>query len=192
MTILLLHDWEMVRDIVARLNSDNVSVLDDVSHATKLARSLARSESVALVDVDQYGIAVRGLSRHLPVIGLAVTSTNANNRALLNGALCVVLLGCKIRELREVVKKAKEGSLEAEEGKEIVVFAPTQRNVLGGIVEGLNAPQIADKLGLSAGYVRNVTRVLYEKAEVIGGGRFTARGKLVKWAMENGWGGGGI
>lgn len=186
MTTLLLHDWEMVRQTITNLIPDDISVTSDISTAMKLARS--GGCDVALVDVSRYGAAVRGLARHLSVIGLVTSSGNPSaNRALLNGALVVLPLNGKIGELREVVKKAKKGTLEAEKGKEVVIFTERQEDVLRGIMKGLNAPQIAEELNLGVGWIRNLTRQLYEVVGVDGGGRFTARGRLVRWAMENGY-----
>jgi len=95
-----------------------------------------------------------------------------------------------MEKMAEVMKKAGKGTLEQEVGEERVKLSPRQQDILGGIVEGLNAVEIGVDLGLSPGYVRNVIRVLYEKAGAAGGGRFTARARLVRWAVENGWGSG--
>ena len=197
--VLLAEDQVMFRTAVRRLLEleGDIVVVAEVGRGDEVvAAALAARPDVAVVDIEmpeQDGItAASELRRRLPTCRTLILTMHGRpgfvRRAMEGGADGFVLKDAPVETLAVAIRRCVAGedvvdaSLAAQalrSGRS--PLSPREREILSASAEGLSTSEIARRLWLSEGTVRN--RV----SEVLGKLGARNRGDAVQIARENGW-----
>jgi len=203
--ILLLHQNELIQESVRSIvDGENLTVVTTLPYAVELASQ--GGYCVAVVEPRQYPGAVRGLSKLLPVVVLTESLDGRDARqAMKDGAVSYLHVSCRTRDLRDAVKKAKQGTptLDAKQAAEVigrlerskaraaVTIAETrltvrQMEVLKLLATGMQDKSIGENLELGVGYIQTVVSDIYDRLGVSREQGDNPRVKAAAWAWEVG------
>jgi DNA-binding NarL/FixJ family response regulator len=207
--ILLLNRNELLAEAVKVVaDGDSVTVAKTMAYAAELA--MGGEYKVAIVEPLQYHGAVRLLSPLLPVVVLTESLDGRDARnAVRDGATAYLSTGCRARDLREALDKARQGSpvMDARAAQQVIArleklqarsanvvakarLSNRQVEVLRLLAAGRSNSGIAEVLELDLGYVETVVSDVYGK---LGTGRdkgHSPRAWAAAWAWEQGLMGG--
>ena len=197
--VLLAEDQVMFRTAVRRLLEleGDIEVVAEVGRGDELvAAALAAAPAVAVVDIEmpgQDGIsAASDLRRSLPSCRTLILTMYGRpgfvQRAMEGGVSGFVLKDAPVEALAAAIRRCAAGedvvdpSLAAQALRAgPCPLSPREREILAASAEGLSSAEIAGRLWLSEGTVRN--RV----SEVLGKLGARNRAEAVQIASENGW-----
>jgi DNA-binding NarL/FixJ family response regulator len=207
--ILLLNRNELLAEAVKVVaDGDSVTVAKTMAYAAELATG--GEYKVAIVEPLQYHEAVRLLSPLLPVVVLTESLDGRDARnAVRDGATAYLSTSCRVRDLREALDKARQGSpvMDARAAQQVIArleklqarsanvvakarLSNRQVEVLRLLAAGRSNSGIAEVLELDLGYVETVVSDVYGK---LGTGRdkgHSPRAWAAAWAWEQGLMGG--
>jgi two-component system response regulator DesR len=197
--VLLAEDQLMFRTAVRRLLEleGDIQVVAEVARGDELvAAALTARPDVAVVDIEmpgQDGIsAASELRQSLPSCRTLILTMYGRpgfvQRAMAGGISSFVLKDAPVEVLAAAIRRCAAGedvvdpslaarALKAGPGP----LSPREREILAACVEGLSTADIATRLWLSEGTVRN--RV----SEILGKLGVRNRAEAVQIARENGW-----
>jgi two-component system response regulator DesR len=197
--VLLAEDQLMFRTAVRRLLEleDDIEVVAEVGHGDEvIPTALATRPDVAVVDIEMPGqdgiTAAAELRRSLPNCRTLILTMYGRpgflQRALEAGVSGFVLKDAPVESLAAAIRRCIAGedvvdpSLAAQTLRAgPCPLSPREREILAAAAEGLSSAEIAGRLWLSEGTVRN--RV----SEVLGKLGARNRAEAVQIATENGW-----
>ncbi|MGH2376991.1 MAG: response regulator transcription factor [Candidatus Limnocylindria bacterium] len=197
--VLLAEDQLMFRTAVRRLLEleDDIEVVAEVGRGDELvAAALAARPDVAVVDIEmpvQDGIsAASELRQALPSCRALVLTMYGRpgfmQRAMAGGVSGFVLKDAPIEALAAAIRRCAAGEdvIDAAVAAEALragpsPLSPTERDILAACAEGLPTAEIARRLWLSEGTVRN------KVSEVLGKLGARNRTEAAQIASENGW-----
>lgn len=197
--VLLAEDQVMFRTAVRRLLQleDDMDVVGEVGRGDEvLPMALATAPDVAVVDIEmpvQDGLsAATELRQALPTCRTLILTMYGRpgfvQRAIQGGVAGFVLKDTPIEELAQAIRRCAAG--EDVVSPELAARAlragasplsSREQEILGACAEGLGTAEVAKRLWLSEGTVRN--RV----SEILGKLGVRTRGEAVQVARENGW-----
>jgi len=197
--VLLAEDQQMFRTAVRRLLEleDDIEVVAEVGRGDELmAAALANTPDVAVVDIEmpgQDGIsAASELRQRLPSCRTLILTMYGRpgfvQRAIEGGVASFVLKDAPVEVLAAAIRRCAAGedvvdpslaarTLKAGPGP----LSSREREILAACAHGLSTAEIARRLWLSEGTVRN--RV----SEILGKLGVRNRAEAVHVAKENGW-----
>lgn len=197
--LLLADDQAMVRGALATLLNlePDLEVVSEVARGDEvLAAVQANSPDVCLVDIEMPGLdgilVVAELARHAPQVRVLVVTTFGRpgyvRRALDAGAAGFVVKDAPAADLAEAVRKVAAGlrvvdpalATQSLLGGNSPLSA-RERDVLRLALEGHRAPEIARRLFLSAGTVRNHLSSAIAKTHA------TSAVEAAREAQQQGW-----
>ncbi|MFF3444757.1 DNA-binding response regulator [Streptosporangium sp. NPDC002721] len=198
-SVLIAEDMHLVRGAMVALLSleSDIKVVAEVGHGDEVVRScLLHRPDVALVDIGLPGTdgltATAELHRSLPECGTVILTGLANpaalRRALDAGARGFVVKDAPAGQLADCVRRVAAGERVVD--PELAVAAlNAKRNpltareleVLQAAAEGAPVGEIADRLCLSGGTVRNYLARILTKVDA------RTRVEAVRIAREAGW-----
>ena len=197
--VLLAEDQVMFRTAVRRLLEfeGDIVVVAEVGRGDEVvAAALAARPDVAVVDIEmpeQDGItAASELRRRLPTCRTLILTMHGRpgfvRRAMEGGVDGFVLKDAPVETLAVAIRRCVAGEDVVDAGLAAQALrsgrsplSPREREILSASAEGLSTVEIARRLWLSEGTVRN--RV----SEVLGKLGARNRGDAVQIARENGW-----
>jgi two-component system, NarL family, response regulator DesR len=197
--VLLAEDQLMFRTAVRRLLEleGDIAVVAEVARGDELvAAALASRPDVAVVDIElpaQDGIsAAAELRRRLPGCRTLILTMYGRpgylQRALAGGVAGFVLKDAPVEALAAAIRRCAAGEdvVDASLATRALragpcPLSPREREILVACSEGLSTAEIATRVWLSEGTVRN--RV----SEILGKLGVRTRGEAVQLARENGW-----
>jgi two-component system response regulator DesR len=197
--VLLAEDQVMFRTAVRRLLEleGDIAVVAEVGRGDELvAAALAARPDVAVVDIEmpeQDGIsAASELRRRLPACRTLILTMHGRpgfvRRAIEGGVDGFVLKDAPVETLAAAIRRCVAGEDVVDAGLAAQALrsgrsplSPREREILSASAEGLSTAEIARRLWLSEGTVRN--RV----SEVLGKLGARNRSDAVQIARENGW-----
>jgi two-component system, NarL family, response regulator DesR len=197
--VLLAEDQVMFRTAVRRLLEleGDIAVVAEVGRGDELvATALAARPDVAVVDIEmpeQDGIsAASELRRRLPACRTLILTMHGRpgfvRRAIEGGVDGFVLKDAPVETLAAAIRRCVAGEDVVDAGLAAQALrsgrsplSPREREILSASAEGLSTAEIARRLWLSEGTVRN--RV----SEVLGKLGARNRSDAVQIARENGW-----
>jgi two-component system response regulator DesR len=197
--VLLAEDQLMFRTAVRRLLEleGDIEVVAEVGRGDEVvAAALAARPDVAVVDIEmpaQDGIsAAAELKRRLPGCRTLILTMYGRpgflQRALEGGVAGFVLKDAPVEALAAAIRRCAAGedvvdpSLAARALRAgPCPLSPREREILAACAEGLSTAEIAPRVWLSEGTVRN------KVSEILGKLGARTRGEAVQIARENGW-----
>jgi len=197
--VLLAEDQLMFRTAVRRLLEleGDIEVVAEVGRGDELiAAALAAWPDVAVVDIEmpaQDGIsAASELRRTLPTCRALILTMYGRpgfvQRAMAGGVSGFVLKDAPVEALAAAIRRCAAGEdvVDASLAAQALragpcPLSPREREILAACAEGLSTAEIATRLWLSEGTVRN--RV----SEMLGKLGVRNRAEAVQIARENGW-----
>lgn len=197
--VLLAEDQLMFRTAVRRLLEleDDIEVVAEVGRGDELvAAALAVRPDVAVVDIElpvQDGIsAASALRQALPSCRTLVLTMYGRpgfiQRAMAGGVSGFVLKDAPIEALAAAIRRCAAGEdvIDASVAAQALragpsPLSPTERDILAACAEGLPTAEIARRLWLSEGTVRN------KVSEVLGKLGARNRTEAAQIARESGW-----
>ncbi len=197
--ILLAEDQDMVRGALAALLSleDDIEVVAQVDRGDQVLQTAQEtSPDVALLDIEMPGIdgiaAAGTLRRALPATRVLILTTFGRpgflRRAMAAGASGFLLKDAPAQELAIAIRRTVAGervvdpALAAQalsEGES--PLSPREEDVLRASVDGASVAQIASRLFLSEGTVRNHLSSAIQKVDA------RNRTEAARIAEEKGW-----
>ncbi|MGH7710315.1 MAG: response regulator [Gemmatimonadaceae bacterium] len=197
--VLLAEDQAMVRGALAallRLEND-IEIVAEVNRGDEVLRAaLPTQPDVALLDIEMPGIdgltAAAQLHDALPSCRVVMLTTFARvgylRRAMSGGAVGFMLKDAPAAELAKAIRRVIAGERVLDPALALSALSegdnpltPREREVLAGAVDGATIADIAAKLTLSEGTVRNHLSVAIQKL----GGR--NRVEAARVAEQKGW-----
>jgi two-component system response regulator DesR len=197
--VLLAEDQVMFRTAVRRLLEleGDIDVVAEVARGDELvAAALAARPDVAVVDIElpgQDGIsAAADLRQRLPSCRTLILTMYGRSgfvqRAMQGGAAGFVLKDAPIEVLATVIRRCAAGENVVDPilaaralGAGPCPLSTREREILAACAEGLSAAELATRLWLSEGTIRN--RV----SEILGKLGVRNRVEAVRLARDNGW-----
>ena len=197
--VLLAEDQVMFRSAVRRLLQleDDIDVVGEVGNGDELLPlALATRPDVAVVDIEmpvRDGLsAAAELHDALPTCRTLILTMYGRpgfvRRAIQGGVAGFVLKDAPIEELAQAIRRcaAGENVVDPELAARALragasPLSNREQEILGACAEGLGTAEVAKRLWLSEGTVRN--RV----SEILGKLGVRTRGEAVQVARENGW-----
>jgi two-component system, NarL family, response regulator DesR len=197
--VLLAEDQVMFRGAVRRLLQleDDIEVVAEVGRGDELTSvALATRPDVAVVDIEmpaRDGLsAAADLRQALPSCRTLILTMYGRpgfvHRAMQAGVAGFVLKDAPIEKLAEAIRRcaAGENVVDPDLAARAVragasPLSSREQEILGACAEGLSTAELARRLWLSEGTVRN--RV----SEILGKLGVRTRGEAVQIARENGW-----
>lgn len=197
--VLLAEDQLMFRTAVRRLLEleGDITVVAEVGRGDELvAAALAARPDVAVVDIEmpaQDGIsAAAELRRSLPSCRTLILTMYGRpgfvQRAMEGGVSGFVLKDAPVEALAAAIRRCAAGEVVVDPSLTARVLragpcplAPRERDILTACSEGLSTAEIATRVWLSEGTVRN------KVSEILGKLGARNRAEAVQVARENGW-----
>jgi len=197
--VLLAEDQAMFRTAVRRLLEleRDVEVVAEVARGDEVvAAALATRPDVAVVDIEMPGqdgiAAAAGLRRALPGCRTLILTMYGRpgflQRAMQAGVAGFVLKDAPVEALAAAIRRCAAGEDVVDPGLAAQALragpcplSPREREILAACAEGLSTAEIAGRLWMSEGTVRN--RV----SEVLGKLGARNRAEAVQIASQNGW-----
>jgi two-component system, NarL family, response regulator DesR len=197
--VLLAEDQDMVRGALAALLSleDDIEVVAEVDRGDEIVESAERTRPhVALLDIEMPGqdgiTAAAALRARLPECRVLILTTFGRpgflRRAMAGGASGFLLKDAPADELAVAIRRTMAGervvdpnlatqALSAGESP----LSPREREVLGASNDGASVAQVAQRLFLSEGTVRNHLSAAIQKLQA------RNRTEAAHIAEEKGW-----
>jgi two-component system, NarL family, response regulator DesR len=197
--LLIADDQELIRSALTRLLDldEHFTVVASVGRGDQvLDAALAAAPDVALLDIQMPGIdglaAAALLAKHLPACRSLILTTFGRpgylRRAMDSGAAGFVVKDTPVDELSETIRRVAAGErvIDPALAAETVAYGtspltPRERDVLATAQSSATVAEIASRLSLSEGTVRNYLSAAIAKA----GAR--NRSEAVRTATERGW-----
>ncbi|WP_051951427.1 response regulator transcription factor [Actinacidiphila yeochonensis] len=197
--VLLADDQSMVREALATLLSleDDIDVVAQVARGDQvLAAARRHAPDVAVLDIEMPGLtgieAAAELRRELPSVKVVIVTTFGRpgylRRAMESGADAFLVKDAPAAELAEAVRQVLRGRRVIDPGLAAAALAEgadpltaRERDVLNAAAEGAANAEIAGRLRLSEGTVRNYLSTAIQKT----GAR--NRAEAARIAREKGW-----
>jgi two-component system response regulator DesR len=197
--ILLAEDQDMVRGALAALLSleDDIAVVAQVDRGDQvLARAQETAPDVALLDIEMPGLdgitAARTLRHALPDVRVLMLTTFGRpgflRRAMSAGASGFLLKDAPAAELAVAIRRTMGGERVVDPALAAQALSdgdsplsPREEDVLRASVEGASVAQIAGRLFLSEGTVRNHLSSAIQKLDA------RNRTEAARIAEEKGW-----
>jgi len=198
-TVLLAEDQVMFRTAVRRLLDleEDIDVVGEVGRGDELvSAALATRPDVAIIDIEmpvRDGLtAAAELHDALPTCKTLILTMYGRpgfvHRAMQNGVAGFVLKDAPIEKLADAIRRcaAGENVVDPELAARALragtsPLSTREQEILGACAEGLATAEVAKRLWLSEGTVRN--RV----SQILGKLGARSRGDAVLVARENGW-----
>ena len=197
--VLLADDQSMVREALATLLSleDDIDVVAQVARGDEVVDAARRhSPDVALLDIEMPGMtgieAAAALRRELPAVKVVIVTTFGRpgylRRAMESGADAFLVKDAPAAQLAEAVRQVLQGRRVIDPGLAAAALAEgadpltaRERDVLNAAADGAVNAEIARRLLLSEGTVRNYLSTAIQKT----GAR--NRAEAARIAREKGW-----
>ena len=197
--VLLADDQSMVREALATLLGleDDIEVVAQVARGDEvLAAARAHTPDVALLDIEMPGMtgieAAAQLRDALPRVKVVIVTTFGRpgylRRAMESGAQAFLVKDAPASQLAEAVRQVLKGQRVIDPALAAAALAegadpltPRERDVLQAAADGSVNAEIARRLLLSEGTVRNYLSTAIQKT----GAR--NRAEAVRIAREKGW-----
>ena len=197
--VLLAEDQAMVRGALKALLDlePDIEVVAEASRGDEVvARALEARPDVALIDIEMPGIdglaAAAELHRELPACRILILTTFGRpgylKRAMASGAVGFLLKDSPASQLAHAIRRAMAGGRVVDPTLAIAALSEgdsplsgREREVLGASSDGATIAELAGRLFLSEGTVRNHLSAAIQK--------LGARNRLeaIKIAEEKGW-----
>ncbi|MBO0688280.1 MAG: response regulator transcription factor [Candidatus Dormibacteraeota bacterium] len=197
--VLLAEDQDMVRGALAALLSleDDIEVVAEVDRGDEIVSTAQRTRPhIALLDIEMPGLdgitAAAALREALPECRVLILTTFGRpgflRRAMARGASGFLLKDAPADELAVAIRRTMGGervvdpnlaaqALSAGESP----LSPREREVLLASADGATVAQVAQRLFLSEGTVRNHLSAAIQKLEA------RNRAEAARMAEEQGW-----
>ncbi|MFI0722385.1 response regulator [Streptomyces sp. NPDC021224] len=197
--VLLADDQSMVREALATLLGleDDIEVVAQASRGDQvLAAARAAAPDVALLDIEMPGMtgieAAAQLRAECPGVKVVIVTTFGRpgylRRAMESGADAFLVKDAPASELADAVRRVLRGERVIDPALAAAALAegadpltPRERDVLSAAADGAVNAEVARRLGLSEGTVRNYLSTAIQKT----GAR--NRAEAVRIAREKGW-----
>jgi two-component system response regulator DesR len=197
--VLLADDQSMVREALATLLGleDDIEVVAQVARGDEvLAAARAHTPDVALLDIEMPGMtgieAAALLRTQCPAVKVVIVTTFGRpgylRRAMESGAEAFLVKDAPAAQLAEAVRRVLRGERVIDPTLAAAALADgadpltaRERDVLTAAADGSVNAEIARRLGLSEGTVRNYLSTAIQKT----GAR--NRAEAVRKAREKGW-----
>ena len=171
--VLLAEDQAMVRGALAALLAleGDIDVIAEVSRGDEVLPAALRARpDVALLDIEMPGgdglAAAGALREHLPSCRVLILTTFGRpgylRRAMESGATGFLLKDAPAAELAVAIRRAVAGERVVDPGLALAALSEgnnplstREREVLGASVDGASIAELAARLSLSEGTVRN-------------------------------------
>jgi two-component system response regulator DesR len=197
--VLLAEDQAMIREALAALLSfeDDIEVVAQVGRGDEVVRAALESKpDVALLDIEMPGMdgltAAAELRRQAPGTRVVILTTFGRpgylRRAMESGVSAFIVKDSPADKLAQTIRKVLDGQRVIDPDLAAAALAegtspltPRERDVLVAATEGATIAEIAGKLYLSEGTVRNYLSACIQKT----GAR--NRAEALRIARERGW-----
>jgi two-component system response regulator DesR len=197
--VLLAEDQAMIREALAALLSfeDDIEVVAQVGRGDEVVRAALESKpDVALLDIEMPGMdgltAAAELRRLIPGTRVVILTTFGRpgylRRAMESGVSAFIVKDSPADKLAQTIRKVLDGQRVIDPDLAAAALAegtspltPRERDVLAAATEGATIAEIAGKLYLSEGTVRNYLSACIQKT----GAR--NRAETLRIARERGW-----
>jgi two-component system response regulator DesR len=197
--VLLAEDQAMIREALAALLSfeDDIEVVAQVGRGDEVVRAALESKpDVALLDIEMPGMdgltAAAELRRQSPGTKVVILTTFGRpgylRRAMESGVSAFIVKDSPADKLAQTIRKVLDGQRVIDPDLAAAALAegtspltPRERDVLAAATEGATIAEIAGKLYLSEGTVRNYLSACIQKT----GAR--NRAEALRIARERGW-----
>ena len=197
--VLIAEDQAMIREALAALLSfeDDIEVVAQVGRGDEVARAaLEAKPDVALLDIEMPGMdgltAAAELRRLIPGTKVVILTTFGRpgylRRAMESGVSAFIVKDSPAGKLAQTIRKVLDGQRVIDPDLAAAALAegtspltPRERDVLAAATDGATIAEIAGKLYLSEGTVRNYLSACIQKA----GAR--NRAEALRIARERGW-----
>ncbi|MFI0900180.1 response regulator [Streptomyces sp. NPDC020983] len=197
--VLLADDQSMVREALATLLGleDDIEVVAQAARGDQvLAAARAAAPDVALLDIEMPGMtgieAAAQLRAECPGVKVVIVTTFGRpgylRRAMESGADAFLVKDAPASELADAVRRVLRGERVIDPALAAAALAegadpltPRERDVLSAAADGAVNTDVARRLGLSEGTVRNYLSTAIQKT----GAR--NRAEAVRIAREKGW-----
>jgi two-component system response regulator DesR len=197
--VLLAEDQAMIREALAALLSfeDDIEVVAQVGRGDEVVRAALESKpDVALLDIEMPGMdgltAAAELRRLIPGTKVVILTTFGRpgylRRAMESGVSAFIVKDSPADKLAQTIRKVLDGQRVIDPDLAAAALAegtspltPRERDVLAAATEGATIAEIAGKVYLSEGTVRNYLSACIQKA----GAR--NRAEALRIARERGW-----
>lgn len=197
--VLLAEDQAMVRGALATMLGleDDVEVVAEVGRGDGIVpAALETRPDVALVDIDMPGMdglkAAELLREHLPSCRVLMLTTFGRSgylrRAMESGAAGYLLKDAPATDLMAAVRRVMSGQLAIDPDLALAALSDgdspltgREVEVLDASLDGASVAEIADRLSLSEGTVRNHLSVAIQKLGA------SNRIEAARLAQERGW-----
>ena len=197
--VLLAEDQAMIREALAALLSfeDDMEVVAQVGRGDEVAAAAQRARpDVALLDIEMPGMdglsAAAELRRVSPATRIVILTTFGRpgylRRAMEGGVSGFIVKDSPADKLAQTIRKVLAGQRVIDPDLAAAALAegtspltPRERDVLAGATDGATIAEIAGKLYLSEGTVRNYLSSCIQKT----GAR--NRAEALRIAQERGW-----
>ncbi|MFI0944008.1 response regulator [Streptomyces sp. NPDC021020] len=197
--VLLADDQSMVREALATLLGleDDIEVVAQASRGDQvLAAAREAAPDVALLDIEMPGMtgieAAAQLRAECPGVRVVIVTTFGRpgylRRAMESGADAFLVKDAPASELADAVRRVLRGERVIDPALAAAALAegadpltPRERDVLSAAADGAVNADVARRLGLSEGTVRNYLSTAIQKT----GAR--NRAEAVRIAREKGW-----
>ncbi len=197
--VLLAEDQAMVRGALAALLGleEDIAIVSQVERGDQIvAAALASLPDVALLDIEMPGedglTVAAALNKALPTCRVVMLTTFGRagylRRAMRGGAVGFLLKDAPAVELARAIRRVVAGERVLDPGLALTALSEgdnpltaRERETLASAVDGATIADIAGRLGLSEGTVRNHLSVAIQKV----GGR--NRVEAARLAEQKGW-----
>jgi two-component system response regulator DesR len=197
--VLLADDQSMVREALATLLGleDDIEVVAQAARGDQvLAAARSSAPDVALLDIEMPGMtgieAAAQLRAECPGVKVVIVTTFGRpgylRRAMESGADAFLVKDAPASELADAVRRVLRGERVIDPALAAAALAegadpltPREREVLSAAADGAVNADVARRLGLSEGTVRNYLSTAIQKT----GAR--NRAEAVRMAREKGW-----
>lgn len=197
--VLLAEDQAMVRGALAALLSleGDIEVVAEVARGDEVVpAALATRPDVALLDIEMPGNsgldAAQALRERLPSCRVVILTTFGRSgylrRAMESGAVGFLLKDAPANELAKAVRRVMEGSRTIDPDLALAALSEgnnpltsRERDVLSASLDGASIADIAVRLSLSEGTVRNHLSIAIQKLNAHN------RTEAARMAEQKGW-----
>ena len=197
--VLLAEDQAMVRGALAALLTlqGDIEVVAEVTRGDEVVPAAVKTQpDVALLDIEMPGedglTAAGELRAHLPACRVMILTTFGRpgylRRAMENGAVGFLLKDAPASELAAAIRRVMAGERVVDPGLAVAALSEggnplsgRERDVLAAAVDGATIAEIANRLFLSEGTVRNHLSSAIQKLGVHN------RTEAARLAEQKGW-----